>query len=97
MVKNIIKSVREKGFGGFLRELKHEGYLFVPSLSPTFSSNFPNTHQKFKNNIIEFLESYRLCFRDQAMIIQFKSVFIALFIIISSYNFPLCLFCFSFS
>ncbi|RDY14073.1 putative NADH dehydrogenase [ubiquinone] 1 alpha subcomplex subunit 12 [Mucuna pruriens] len=27
VVKNVIKSVREKGFGAFLRELKDEGYL----------------------------------------------------------------------
>ncbi|XP_022643154.1 probable NADH dehydrogenase [ubiquinone] 1 alpha subcomplex subunit 12 [Vigna radiata var. radiata] len=27
VVKNVLKSIREKGFGTFLRELKDEGYL----------------------------------------------------------------------
>ncbi|MED6218046.1 hypothetical protein PIB30_023428 [Stylosanthes scabra] len=27
VVKNVMKSIREKGFGAFLRELKDEGYL----------------------------------------------------------------------
>lgn len=32
IAKNVLKSVREKGFSAFFRELKDEGYLFVPFL-----------------------------------------------------------------
>ena len=42
LVKNVLKFVREKGFGAFLRELKDEGYLFVHSLS--FAFKFPLTN-----------------------------------------------------
>jgi NADH dehydrogenase (ubiquinone) 1 alpha subcomplex subunit 12 len=33
VVKGALKSIREKGFGAFLRELKEEGYLYSPTLS----------------------------------------------------------------
>ena len=82
VVKNVLKSVREKGFGAFLRELKDEGYLFVPFLS--FALKFPPTNPF---NILRIFLVFHFEF------LLFSSIFLLFYL---SYNLPL-LFYFSFS
>jgi hypothetical protein len=74
VVKNALKAIRERGLGNFFRELKEEGYLYIPDTSNSLTfpfncislSNFRNKYliHSFmsENSMFLFLNANQIAF-----------------------------------